>query len=358
MQAETSVPPPISFPLPRKRRLFTTFEIAVVVLGLLALAYLLSMLMRPQLIAQMLGAAIERPAAQTETAATPAPKDSELLAGLSNVVAQRQSMGELESIPTTKPEAQLQHERDAEMAARVAALQAEPATPGDQAPAGPPAETAVIIPDPPAEANPPAAAPATRMGEVDLPPTPGALVTGSVQSSQGEAKETEAPPAPVAKVLNAQPAPPPAPPAAAAKDSVPAPAKPQKATAAAKATTPAAAPAPTKVAAATPPSSGAISFGPATVSKAKDVPEVVGIKIGRFGSIDDARLRWLMVTAGNGDALDGLEGRYVAAVGESGAVYDVIAGPINSTAEAKSVCKTLKARGFECSVGAFIGNAL
>jgi len=373
MLAETSVPPPISFPLPRKKRLFTTFELVIVLLGLLALAYLISTLMRPALVAQLLGASAGAKVATSEMVKPVAPEPSrDLLGGFGQIVAKQQGLGELKEIPAPKPEAELQSERDAAMAARVAALQEAP-NGSAQAPraSDPEAERVTSTSEPANGANgsydaPPTAAsaqapssapPAPRMAEVDLPPTPGALVTGSVANEPAEAGKTP----PAATVINApstpsapaaEPKKATAPPAAktAAKDAAP---KQPKAAAVPK--SPAATP--TKVAAASP-SPGGISFGPAVVSKAKEPPEIVGIKIGRFGSIDDARLRWLQVTAGNADAVAGLEGRYAAAVGDDGAAYEVVAGPINSAAEARKVCKTLQSRAIECSVGPFIGNAL
>lgn len=103
------------------------------------------------------------------------------------------------------------------------------------------------------------------------------------------------------------------------------------------------------------PSSDAISFGPAVV---KPAPKPVGIKLSSGASIDSLRLSWSVLSENYGDALKNLEPRYRSAGNEQNPMFDLVAGPIKSKAEAAKVCKALTAQGATCSVGAFAGEAL
>ncbi len=98
-----------------------------------------------------------------------------------------------------------------------------------------------------------------------------------------------------------------------------------------------------------------VAFGPAIV---KPAPKPVGIKITSAQSIDSLRLNWTMLTDQHGDALATLEPRYRVSGDAQNPNFDLVAGPIKTKAEAAKVCKTLVAKGIECSVGAFAGEAL
>lgn len=99
----------------------------------------------------------------------------------------------------------------------------------------------------------------------------------------------------------------------------------------------------------------AISFGPAVV---KAAPQPMGVKISSGASADSLRLSWSLLAEKHGDALKGLQARYVTGGDAQNPNYDLVAGPIKSKAEAAKVCKALSAKGVPCTVGAFGGDAL
>lgn len=115
---------------------------------------------------------------------------------------------------------------------------------------------------------------------------------------------------------------------------------------------PATAPAPaTPVAAAEPP-----PFGPAVV---KPAAGPVAVQIATGASVDSLRLSWNLLSETHADSLKNLEPRYNMSVDSSGLVYNLMAGPVNSEAEAKKMCKALAAKAVPCKiVGEFGGAAL
>lgn len=98
----------------------------------------------------------------------------------------------------------------------------------------------------------------------------------------------------------------------------------------------------------------AISFGPAIV---KPAAKVLGVTISSGESVDALRLSWGLLSEKNA-ALKTLEPRYVVGGDVANPTYDLIAGPIKTTGEAKRVCKTLTANSVPCKVGEFVGEAL
>lgn len=98
-------------------------------------------------------------------------------------------------------------------------------------------------------------------------------------------------------------------------------------------------------------------FGPAVVKAAK---EPIGLRISKGTSLDALRLSWSLLADRHGAQLKNLEARYVAGPpnpdGEQS--YDLLAGPVRSSAEAKRICKALAAKNIPCQVGAFSGDAL
>ncbi len=102
-------------------------------------------------------------------------------------------------------------------------------------------------------------------------------------------------------------------------------------------------------------SNQAITFGPAVV---KPAPKPVGVQISSGASVDSLRLSWSLLADRHSDALKNLEPRYLATGNADNPVFDLLAGPIKSRAEAAKVCKALAAKNVPCKVGNFGGEAL
>lgn len=131
-----------------------------------------------------------------------------------------------------------------------------------------------------------------------------------------------------AKVLNAKPA--------LETGSV----KPAPATAAQPAATPAAAP----------------PFGAPVVTPAA---KPVGVQIASGSSLDSLKLSWNLLSETHADKFKNLEPRYSLSVDGSTVVYNLLAGPVKSEAEARKMCKALAAKAVPCTiVGEFGGAAL
>lgn len=114
------------------------------------------------------------------------------------------------------------------------------------------------------------------------------------------------------------------------------------------------APAPAQPPGAAAASEAPISFGAAVVTPA---PRPVGVQIANGQSVDALRLSWTMLTEQN-DSLRSLQPRYTNRAGADGESFDLVAGPIKTTAQAKRVCRSLEARGVGCRIANFEGNAL
>lgn len=97
-----------------------------------------------------------------------------------------------------------------------------------------------------------------------------------------------------------------------------------------------------------------VAFGPASVKTAQPV----GIQIASGPSVDALRQMWSLLSDTHPDPLKGMETRYRASPNTSKPGYDLVAGPIQSQAEARKVCKDLQSRGVACRVAAFAGEAL
>ncbi len=102
-------------------------------------------------------------------------------------------------------------------------------------------------------------------------------------------------------------------------------------------------------------SNQAITFGPAVV---KPAPKPVGVQISSGASVDSLRLSWSLLADRHSDALKNLEPRYLSTGNADNPVFDLLAGPIKSRAEAAKVCKALAAKNVPCKVGNFGGEAL
>jgi len=98
-----------------------------------------------------------------------------------------------------------------------------------------------------------------------------------------------------------------------------------------------------------------VAFGPAVVTPA-GAP--VGLKIATGPSVDSLRLSWSLLSGRHDQSLASLEPRYVTGSDASGLTYDLIVGPVASTADAKRICKELVLKGTPCQIGDFAGDAL
>ena len=116
-------------------------------------------------------------------------------------------------------------------------------------------------------------------------------------------------------------------------------------------------PASANIAAATMPAAAdqAISFGPAVV---KAAPKPLGVRLSSAASIDALRLSWSLLADRHGPALKNLQPRYIAGGDAQNPSFELIAGPITSSAQAKRLCKTLTDGTKPCKVGDFAGDAL
>lgn len=103
-------------------------------------------------------------------------------------------------------------------------------------------------------------------------------------------------------------------------------------------------------------SSDAVAFGPPVV---KAAPKPIGIQIPTGQSIDNLRQSWAALSQRHPGELGSLNARYVVAGRNvDGQTYDLVAGPVRSTAEARRICKELTSQLVPCKVGNFAGNAL
>ncbi|MGQ0673640.1 MAG: hypothetical protein ACT4N2_12300 [Hyphomicrobium sp.] len=102
-----------------------------------------------------------------------------------------------------------------------------------------------------------------------------------------------------------------------------------------------------------------IVFGPAVV---KPAPKPIGIRIATGPSVDSLRLSWSLLSDRHADTLKNLEARFTTGTAspvDGGAMtYDLVAGPLKSSAEAKKVCAALEARAVPCKVETFGGDSL
>ncbi len=89
---------------------------------------------------------------------------------------------------------------------------------------------------------------------------------------------------------------------------------------------------------------------------AKSAP--VGVLLATGPSVDSLRLNWSILSDRNGDSVKNLEPRYIVSGKADKRVYSLLAGPVASTAQAKSLCQAMAQKGVACEVSIFRGNAL
>lgn len=101
---------------------------------------------------------------------------------------------------------------------------------------------------------------------------------------------------------------------------------------------------------------GAIDFGTAVVKPAPQQP--LGIQLSTGASVDSLRLSWSLLSDRHSAALKDLEARYISSGDINNPTYELIAGPLKSKSEAQKVCKALAAKNIPCKIGDFYGAAL
>lgn len=287
----------------RKRRpLLKAYLLTWAVVGIAALSYLVVLLVRPDLVAvHPWGATIGVPE------------------GNEGARAMSRALAELQSMRTSLTQAQLdiaklktglesQESLDKRIAERLSALELRLAAAGDSA--------------------------LTRLSESDaVPAAPATGETGRQAAAVDAAPEGSGTAPMAAQIINAT-------------------------TATARADKPPAAIETGSLAAADMASvaSAPISFGPAVVKQAPQ-PEIA-VRLSKGPSVDALRLSWSLMAERHGDALRKLQPRYVEGSPEDDNPYELLAGPVKSTSEAKRICKTMQTRGIPCEVGPFTGNAL
>jgi hypothetical protein len=124
--------------------------------------------------------------------------------------------------------------------------------------------------------------------------------------------------------------------------------------AAAKPTTPAAAKPATPGATAKSIETGSIEQAKAAAS-AKPAP--VGVLLATGPSLDSLRLSWQILNDRHGPTMKQLQPRYVVSGKADERTYGLVAGPLETVADAKSVCKTMTDNGIACEVSQYRGNA-
>ena len=83
----------------------------------------------------------------------------------------------------------------------------------------------------------------------------------------------------------------------------------------------------------------------------------VGVQIASGSSIDSLRLSWNLLSETHADKLKNLEPRYSLSVDNGAVVYNLMAGPVKSAADAKKMCKALAAKAIPCKVVDEFGGA-
>ncbi|MBL8881567.1 MAG: SPOR domain-containing protein [Hyphomicrobium sp.] len=103
------------------------------------------------------------------------------------------------------------------------------------------------------------------------------------------------------------------------------------------------------------PAADPIDFANTTVQPAT---AAVGVQISSGASIDSLRLSWSLLADRHAATLKKLQPRYVARGDMDNPTYDLIAGPIKSKSDAERLCKALSAKNVPCAVSDYIGAAL
>lgn len=100
---------------------------------------------------------------------------------------------------------------------------------------------------------------------------------------------------------------------------------------------------------------GSIEQKKAAAAPVKPTP--VGVLLATGPSVDSLRLSWTILNDRHADAVRALHARYVVSGKDNERTYGLVAGPLETVADAKAVCKTITEAGMQCEVSQFRGNA-
>ncbi|MDH4981725.1 hypothetical protein [Hyphomicrobium sp. D-2] len=113
-----------------------------------------------------------------------------------------------------------------------------------------------------------------------------------------------------------------------------------------------------KVAAAEPAKQKSIETG--SIDKKAEAPKAapppVGVLLATGPSLDSLRLSWTILNDRQPEAVRSLNARYVVSGSGAKRTYGLVAGPLNTVADAKAICKDITAQGMACEVSQFRGN--
>ncbi|HEY8248243.1 MAG TPA: hypothetical protein VIG38_13300 [Hyphomicrobium sp.] len=86
-------------------------------------------------------------------------------------------------------------------------------------------------------------------------------------------------------------------------------------------------------------------------------PAPVGVLLATGPSVDALRLSWSIINDRHGAAVKDLHPRYVVSGKADERTYGLVAGPLETVADAKAMCKTMTENGVACEVSQYRGNA-
>ncbi|KAB2940270.1 MAG: hypothetical protein K8F92_15755 [Hyphomicrobium sp.] len=86
-------------------------------------------------------------------------------------------------------------------------------------------------------------------------------------------------------------------------------------------------------------------------------PTPVGVLLATGPSLDSLRLSWTILNDRHAATVKSLQPRYVVSGKADERTYGLVAGPLETIADAKAVCKTMTDNGIPCEVSQFRGNA-
>jgi hypothetical protein len=117
--------------------------------------------------------------------------------------------------------------------------------------------------------------------------------------------------------------------------------------------------APKVAAAPAPKQAGAIETGSIEQQKAAAPakPAPVGVLLATGPSVDALRLSWSIINDRHSAAVKDLHPRYVVSGKPDERTYGLVAGPLETVADAKAMCKTMTENGIACEVSQYRGNA-
>jgi hypothetical protein len=86
-------------------------------------------------------------------------------------------------------------------------------------------------------------------------------------------------------------------------------------------------------------------------------PAPVGVLLATGPSVDALRLSWSIINDRHGAAVKDLHPRYVVSGKADERTYGLVAGPLETVADAKAMCKTMTENGVACEVSQYRGIA-